>query len=458
MPHDRLTDQRRDYEKLLANSRLPADWRLDIAAERVSDVHYFEDFSQGTQVSSTVFLPRLLQLRHSSDVWRIGVQALQFQTLDENLAADSRPYAQLPRLTARARLDGDGGLRALLTAEAVNFSRAVGVTGWRAELTPTLSWQLLRPGFYVRPSASWDLAGYQLRDTAPSQSRSPTRSVPQFVFDAGLQLERAVGRDGTRQLTLEPRVLYVNIPYRDQSSLPVFDTGLPDPNFVSLYRTNRYVGGDRVGDANRLAVGVTTRMFESRTGVQYLSATFGQSFNFTTPRVTLPNEVLDTRRRSSFIGNLDLRGYRQFGMHLDLAWNPELSRTEKAQVYLQYLNAGNQVVNVGYRFDRGIAEQLDASAAWPVGNRWELYGRSVYSLRDHKAIDNFGGLRFRSDCWGLRAVLRRSVSTRGGQMETGVYLQFELTGLSSVGSGADTFLQQSIQGYSAARSTPRSSH
>ena len=458
MPHDRLNDQRRDYEKLIAGWRLPADWHLDIAAERVGDVHYFEDFSQGTQVSSTLFLPRLLQLRHSTDVWRFGVQALRFQTLDETLAADSRPYAQLPRLTARARIDGAAGWRALLGAEAVNFSRGVGLSGWRAEVTPSLSWQLLQPGYYVRPAVSWDLAGYQLRDTAPGQPRAPTRSVPQFVLDTGLQLERSVGRDQSRQLTLEPRLLYVYVPYRDQSGLPVFDTGLPDPNFVSLFRANRYVGGDRVGDANRLAVGFTSRMYESATGVQYLSATLGQSFNFVTPRVTLPNEVLDTRQSSSFVANLDLRGYRQFGMHLDLAWDPEQSRTQKSQITLQYLNSGNQVLNLGYRFDRGVAEQVDASGAWTVGRRWEVYGRSVYSLRDHQAIDNFGGLRFRSDCWGLRAVLRRSVSTRSGQMETGFYLQFELAGLSSVGTGADTFLQESIQGYSAARSTPRSSH
>jgi LPS-assembly protein len=231
----------------------------------------------------------------------------------------------------------------------------------------------------------------------------------------------------------------------------VFDSGLPDPNFVSLFRTNRYVGGDRIGDANKLAIGVTSRMYDSRTGQQYLSATFGQSFNFDTPRVTLPNEVPDTSRRSSFIANVDLRGYRRFGLHMDLAWNPELATTEKAQLALQYLKAGNQVLNLGYRFDRGSVKQLDASGAWPVGQRWELYGRSVYSLQDRKSIDNFAGLRFRGDCWGLRAVVRRSVSTRSGQLETGVYLQFELTGLSSVGTGADTFLQESIQGYSAAK-------
>ena len=457
MPHDRLSHESRDYERVTTEWRLPSAWRLEVDAARVGDVHYFEDFSQSTQLSSTVFLPRRVQLQHSTDTWRLGASALRFQTLDETLAALQRPYAQLPRLTAQARVNGGGGWRALLESEAVNFTRDAGVTGWRAIVNPALSWQLLQPGIHVRPAVSWDFAAYRLAGVAPGAPRSPTRSVPQFTLDAGVDLERSVGREQTRLLTLEPRLLYVNIPYRDQSSLPVFDSGIPDPNFVSLFRTNRYVGGDRIGDANKLAIGVTSRMYESRTGQQYLSATFGQSFNFERPRVTLPNQVLDTSRRSSFIANIDLRGYRQFGLHMDLAWNPELASTEKAQVALQYLKAGNQVANLSYRFDRGSVKQLDASGAWPVLRRWEIYARSVYSMQDHKAIDNFAGLRFRGDCWGLRAVVRRSVSTRSGQQESGVYLQFELTGLSSVGTGADTFLQQSIQGYSAAREPALSS-
>jgi LPS-assembly protein len=453
LPLDRIANASRNHVKLDTSWKLPADWRFSINAERVGDSQYFEDFTQGTQVSSTAFLAQRIELTRRSDAWRLGAVALQFQTLDESLQALDRPYAQLPQLSARGRFDLANNFRAILESELVNFSRAAGVEGWRALLTPNLSWQYTKPGYFVRPSLSWNLSQYQLRRVAAGMSAAPTLNVPELIFDAGLNLQRAVGRNQNRQLTLEPRLLYVNIPYRDQTQLPIFDSGLPDPNFVALFRPNRYVGVDRIGDANRLALGVTTRMYESTTGQQYLNATFGESFNFQTPRVSLPNETLDTRQRSSLVANVDLRGYRQFGMRLDMAWNPELSSTEKLQVTLQYLKAGNQLINLGYRFDRNNGvRQLDASGVWPVGQRWEVYGRSVYSLQDRNSIDNFAGLRFRGDCWGLRAVVRRSISSRDGQRETGIYLQFELSGLSSVGTGADTFLQQSIQGYSAAKS------
>jgi LPS-assembly protein len=335
----------------------------------------------------------------------------------------------------------------------VGFDRNAGVTGWRAQLTPGLTWPLVRPGYYFRPTVAWDLTRYQLQHTALGANRTPTRSLPVINVDTALQLERTAGRGGARAVTLEPRLLYVYVPYRDQSALPVFDSGLPDPNFVSLFRANRYVGSDRIGDTNNVTLGVTTRMYSATTGQQYLSATFGQSYHLETPRVSLPNESLDTRRRSNLIANIDLRAYRNFSLRADVAWNPQLSSTDKTQVALQYRSAANRVVNLGYRFDRNSVEQGDASAAWPIGRRWELYARSVYSLRDRKSLENFAGLRFRGACWGLRAVVRRSVSSRSGEYDTGVYVQLELTGLSSVGTGADTFLQESIQGYSAVTSS-----
>lgn len=461
LPGDAVANRDRSYQQLSLLYRLPRDWRLQIAAENASDAHYFEDFTQGTQASSTIFLPRRLDMSYRDDTWRLRGEMLHYQTLIDcselttvcPLIDTERPYAQLPRLTGSGRWDGSSGWRAQLDGEVVGFAHPAAVDGWRGNVTPAFSWSLQRPGYFLRPSLAWDLTAYRL-DAAlsPPGERSPTREVPMFSFDSGLALERSLAA-GRRALTLEPRLLYVYIPYRDQSALPVFDTDVPDPNFVSLFRANRYVGGDRIGDENKVALGVTTRMYDGSTGQQYLSATFGQSLHLDTPRVSLPNETLDTRRRSNLIANVELRAYHNLSMRLDLAWDPDRTRADKAQIGLHYQLAPNQVINVGYRYDRGVVKQLDASAAWPVGRRWELYARSVYSLPDHKQLDTFAGVRFRGDCWGLRAVVRRSVSSRTGASDTGIYLQLELTGLSSVGTGADTFLQESIQGYSAASSS-----
>ena len=86
-------------------------------------------------------------------------------------------------------------------------------------------------------------------------------------------------------------MVYSWVPYRNQNELPIFDTGVPDMNLVELFRTNRYVGDDRIGDANQVAFGLTTRLFNESSGAQYLSATIGQIRSFIVPRVYLPDEI-----------------------------------------------------------------------------------------------------------------------------------------------------------------------
>jgi LPS-assembly protein len=451
LPSDRLTGDLRSYQRLLAEWRTPDGWRVHVDGENVSDAHYLEDFAQGTQATSAPFLARHLEASYRSDTLHFRALLLQYQTLDTDtteLPVSERPYAILPRFSLTMQHDVAADLKAALDAELSGFTQNT-PTGWRADVTPGITWQWARPGMYLRPALQWNASGYWLRQTAAGADDHPTRSVPELSIDTGLMLERPSARD-TRQVTLEPRLLYVYIPYRDQSALPVFDTGLPDPNLVSLYRINRYVGSDRIGDANRLAFGVTGRMYGSGTGQQFLSATVGQAFNFATPRVTLPGETVDPSSRSDLIANIDMRALQNWSMRFDAAWNTELAQTQKLQVALQYLNGAKEVVNVGYRFDRGAVEQADVSSAWPVGQRWELYGRAVYSIHDDRWLESFAGLHYRSECWGVRAVVRRAVSNRTGEQDTGVFVQFELIGLSSVGTGADTFLQDSIKGYSAA--------
>ena len=448
---DRLTDSNRSWLRVNARRALSGSWHAHIDAQDVSDTHYFEDFADGPQATSITFLPRDLHVGMRGDVWRLGAQFLKFQTLDDTLAASDRPYAELPRLTAAAQWRGTSGFGSALETELIDFRRDTGTTGWRGRIQPGIDFDYTRPGFYVRPGASWDFTAYRLQ-AAPDAT--PSRSLPIITLDSALRLERRAGRGGASLVTLEPRIKYVYIPYRDQGMLPVFDSDLPDPNFVSLFRANRYAGFDRIGDANNLTVGLTARMLQTSTGQQYLSATVGQTLHFSQPRVTLPGETplpgdaLNAHRRSDLLANLDLTAYRNWNLHYDLAWNPDLSHTEKSLLSLQYLPAGNQVVNLGYRYTRGSVEQAEASAAWPVGKHWDLYGRRVYSFRDRRPIETFAGLQYRANCWGLRLVIRDSVSSRSGTRDTGWYLQLELKGLSSVGSGADSFLQGSIQGYS----------
>jgi len=130
-------------------------------------------------------------------------------------------------------------------------------------------------------------------------------------------------------------------------------------------------------------------------------------------------------------------------------WNPDLSQSERSEIYLQYRPASDRVVNAGYRFRRDLLEQVDVSAAWPILDQWRAYGRWVYSLDAEKTLDQFAGFEYASCCWAVRVVARRFVSSRTGDTDTSIGLELELKGLSGVGVDNEAFLRGAIRGYSA---------
>lgn len=450
LPSDDLAaGSNRSYVKLAHLAQLPGDWRFRIDATDVSDNDYFEDFAQGPEGTSVPFTERLAEATYRNEHWNLRAQLQDFQTIDDELPEEDRPYARAPRVLASGDWSlGSGLVDYGFDAEFVDFDRDFGVTGSRFDVAPRVGFDWSAPGYFVRPSAGYRYTQYSLEDQAPGTAESPSRSLPFVSFDTGLQFERTAGSNGQRRVTLEPRALYLYMPFRDQSTLPLFDTGLPDLNLVQLFRTNRYVGADRVNDANQVAFGLTSRLFNSHSGSQYLAVSVGQSYYFEKPRVVLPDEPPATRDSSDFIAQVSLSAYKNWNLEAGIQWNPEDSRSERSQLRLQYRPDGDRVVNLAYRAQRDTLEQADFSTAWPLGPRWNVFGRLVYSLLDRDTLESFAGFEFKACCWRVRAVTRRFISSRTGERDTGIYLQLELNGLASVGTPADAFLERTIRGYS----------
>ena len=449
LPNDALTNIDRHRLQFTEIAELPGEWRFRIDATDVSDSAYFEDFAQGPEGTSVAFAERLAEATYRDEHLNVRAQVQDFQTIDDQLPSTDRPYARTPRILASGDWDaGLGGIEYGFDAEFVNFERNVGVTGWRLDVAPKFGFDWSAPGYFVRPSAGYRYTQYSLKDEAPGTDDSPSRGLPFASLDAGMMFERDAGSHGQRRITLEPRALYLYTPYRDQSNLPLFDTGLPDLNLVELYRTNRYVGADRVNDANQVAFGLTSRLLNSKSGAQYLSVSVGQAYYFEKPRVVLPDEPPATRDTSDFIGQVSLTAYKNWNLEAGLQWNSEDYKSERSQFRLQYRPDGDHVVNLAYRSQRDRLEQAEISTAWPIGHRWNAYGRVVYSLRDAETLERFAGFEYKACCYRLRMVARRFISSRTGEQDTGIYLQLELNGLASVGTAVDAFLERTIRGYS----------
>jgi len=254
---------------------------------------------------------------------------------------------------------------------------------------------------------------------------------------------------GDRIQTLEPRLLYVHVPHRDQSDLPIFDTITPDLNLVQLYRKNRFLGVDRIADTDQLSFGLTSRILDVASGKELITATIGQTRYLSASGISLPDQPVITGDTSDYIAEVRFMLFDKLNFDLGHQWGEKDRGTTQSQARLQYRPGTNKILNLAYRYRRDSLEQGDVSWSWPLSSRWNFVGRYNYSFEDDKALEQFFGLEYESCCWGLRLVSRRHISTRDGSRDSSIGLQLVLKGMSSIGNSADKMLERGILGYSA---------
>jgi LPS-assembly protein len=286
---------------------------------------------------------------------------------------------------------------------------------------------------------------YDLDNRLPGLEESFSRSVPSFTLDSGLRFERQT-RGGSIQ-TLEPRLFYVNVPFRDQTDFPSFDSGEPDFEFGQLFVENRYSGIDRIADADQATLAVTTQLIDPRSGRVGIKAGIGQIYRFDDTEVLVPGTVPTDLDRSDVVAAAEVAWTHNLSTALSMQYDPDDSRFDRGSLRVQYRPDKGTLLNVGYRFRRDLLEQTDLSFLWPLNNRWRAIGRWNYSLRDHADVETLAGLEYQSCCWAMRLAYRRYLSDTLGDYNDGVYLQLELTGLGRLGDNFQRLLERDVRGY-----------
>lgn len=448
---DSLVGDSRAYIGIGHRSLFRNRWRNEIDFREVSDNQYFEDLGGSLSASTTTHLNRALRFDFHTDTLSLFGQVQDYQTIDDAIMPADQPYQRLPQMLASGYWpDRWMGMDFRLDTELVNFDRSVGVTGWRLNVAPEAQLSIANPGWFITPAVAVDYTSYKLGDTPAGQPDSPDRLLPISSVDMGLVLERLMRGNGSQRLqTIEPRLLYVHIPFEDQTGLPVFDTITPDLNLVQLFRKNRFLGVDRIADTNQISFGVTSRILDVATGRELMSATIGQIRYLSNSSVTLPSDPSFTDETSDYIAEMGFLLLRNINFDFGHQWGTGTTGTTKSQARLQYRPASNRILNFAYRFKRDSIEQGDISWSWPLTTKWNFVGRYNYSFRDKQTLEEFYGLEYGSCCWGLRIVSRRYISTRDGTRDTTIGLQLVLKGMTSVGTAADKMLERGILGYSA---------
>jgi LPS-assembly protein len=379
----------------------------------------------------------------------------KFQTLQDPLAPITPPYARTPQVTLLASKQNVAGLDLDFTGEAVNFDHPTLLTGWRQVYYPSVSYPIRTPLFYVTPKAGVSYTRYAFPG---SDSPDQIRTLPILSVDSGTSFDREIKLGGQEFLqTLEPRLYYLYIPFRDQNQLPVFDTALKDFNFSSIFSENKFSGPDRINDANQITVAAITRLIQPNSGAEVIRAALGQRYYFQPQRVTLnstlpttpaPTNVEPTNAsRSDILAAFSGALTRTWSLDAGLQYGIAQSETERFNVALRNQPEPGKVLNIGYRFTRDFLQQVDLSAQWPLSRRWTALGRWNYSLQDSALLEALAGLEYNAGCWTARFLMHRFV-TNTQERTNSFFFQIELSGLSRLGSSPLELLRQGIGGYS----------
>jgi LPS-assembly protein len=448
LPNDNLTEENRYLFGWQHESMLGQGWRATLDGRAVSDPQYFEDLYGGVAATSQTHLERALDFEYFGDIWSILARFQNYQTLDESLTGADKPYQRVPQVVATAWVpDGLLGLDWRLDSEFSAFQRSTGPEGSRLHLEPGVDLPLRYRGFWLEPAAALEHTSYYIQDPEPGQDAGPTRTTPILSVDMGTIFERG-DRGGSGWLqTLEPRIQYVHIPFREQDDLPVFDTIEPDFNLVQLFRTNRFLGYDRLGDTHQINMGITSRVLDAGNGTQFVTATLGQSRYFGTQDVTLPGGSPVDSNSSDWLAELGVNFRDHWKLDLGWQWDADAGQSERSLVRLQYRGDSQRALALAYRYRRDSLEEVDAAVAWPLTERWSAVARYDYSILDNQSLETFAGLEYQNCCWGLRLVYRRYLASRTGESEDSIDAQLILKGLTNVGSPADKLLERGILRY-----------
>lgn len=469
---DGLTDTKgtsRYLVKLSNRTRLWKGWQFQASYNHASDSSYLYDFGDDLTRGAVYSLGSDVSIRGHGKWWSTGFGGSVSQNMNPFVGDRGLPYDKLPYAWFSAEKPLSQWMEWGIDASAIAFRKTGFIEGQREDIYPYVKGDFGNSAWFVRPRLGYRYTAYQLNSdyrnygyngrlgtgsTGPFDQRNPSRALPIVSLDSGLVFDRNTTLFGTNYTqTLEPRVFYLYVPYRDQTNLPRFDSHVMSFDYWQLFSTNRYSGADRQMDANNLTAALTTRLLDDG-GVERVSASIGQIHYLS------PQKVLDTDWvRSSYVAQLDVQISNLWRLNSAYQWSPNSRLTDMAALQLQRRLRTDGIFNLSYRYRRGLLEQYNASVVYPVSDRWRLVGAWTYSVRDHKSVDALAGVEYDSCCIALRLVGRSYVNQsyygygptpsggRGDRRDNAVMFEVVFKGLGSTGGQIDPLLRRDILGY-----------
>ncbi len=456
-------------------------WYTRADYTRVSDEDYFRDLGTSSlSVANETFLEQALEVGYQFDHWKVSTLAQTQQVLLLDIDA---PYRKLPQIDVDGRYhfnDWVFSAKNQFTQFKHRENRNDILTGKRFHTDYRLRWEKRSPwGFFI-PEIGHKSLQYKISENpliADDESREFGLSTPQASLDLGLVFEH---NKGMFTQTLEPRLFYLYRRFTDHSDMfnldgdnalnVNFDTSERTFAYGQLYRDSRFIGHDRLDDADQVTLGLTTRWDNNANGKELFNASIGQIFHFADRQISLldiENED-NTNENSEFAGELNINLSSKTQLFSNAIYDTETKRINRGSAGVHFSSDNYQkLFNISYSYLRDLnapfneeiasrdIDQLDLSFSYPLAKQWAVMARANYDFQNDQELETFLGFEYNDCCYRFRILARRwldsnianLVADKDAQYDQGIFFEIHFKGLGGSGAKVNSILNDGIFGY-----------
>lgn len=461
-------------------------WRVNASFTRVSDLRYFNDFSSNYGSSTDGYATQKFSLGYAVRDFDATLSTSQFQVFDTDASGSS--WRTLPQLDVNFYHNNSGRFDSSIYAQVVRFSSVNSSfpKATRIHVAPTVDLPLSSEWGSIDSEAKLLITHYQQDNldryrnytgnskAARQLKSSVNRVMPQFKIDGKMIFERELSWPADYTQTLEPRIQYLYLPYRDQSGINNYDSSLLQFDYSGLFRDRSFGGLDRIASANQLTTGITSRFYDLNSAERF-NFSLGQIYYFTDSRTSDGSFVTGYNRQTgSLVWSGDVLWHinDQWGLRGGVQYDARLNNVSTGSGVIEYRRDDDHRLQFSYRYaspeylratlpgyasarqyQDGIS-QAGVTAAWPVNHQWALVGAYYYDTHASQSADQMLGVQYSSCCYAIRIGYERKIN--GWERDHSKYdnvfgFNIELRGLSSYyGLGTQQMLRSNILPYQSA--------
>jgi len=453
-------------------------WRFNVNYTKVSDPNYFNDFTSKYGSSTDGYATQKFSAGYAIQNFNATVSTKQFQVFSNQTRST---YGAEPQLDVNWYQNDVGPFDTRIYGQAVHFvntnSNMPEATRLHIEPVVNLPWS--NDWASLDTEAKLMATHYQQKNldnyntnNGTNLEESVNRTLPQFKMDGKLIFERDMNLASGYTQTLEPRMQYLYVPYRDQSNINNYDSSFLQSDYRGLFRDRTYGGLDRIASANQLTSGVTSRVYDDA-AVERFNVSVGQIYYFTESRTGDDDINWEKDNKTGSLvwaGDTYWRMTDRWGLRGGVQYDTRLNNVSTSSTSLEYRRDEDRLVQLTYRYaspeyiqatlpnftaqqyKEGIS-QVGGSASWPIADRWSVVGAYYFDTNTSKAADQMLGLQYNSCCYAIRVGYERKLngwdtSNNQSKYDNVIGFNIELRGLSSnYGLGTQQMLRSNILPY-----------